>query len=267
MDKHYPTYGQSVILLLNIFLGGLVGALLIIPFFSLDTAIGRSLIYTIAMLATVALGLVIRRNRVLPASAFPWMIILISILTIVSAHIILEPLQALFPPPDFLIKMTRDVREHPYINFFTIVVAAPILEEILFRGIILDGFLKNYKPFNAILVSGFLFALIHGNLIQGIGALALGAFFGWIYWKTNSIAPSIILHAVNNCLGFMSVLYISEENLNKTFQEMLNNNTLYVIYYLVSIFAASVSVFLLHKKYLSLSPKESQLEIIPESKV
>ncbi len=206
MASHYPTYRQSIGLMLMMFLATLVSALvIIIPFFSQTDGIGLSLTYIVSLLLTIAFAFNIRKNWQLTTNPFPYAIIPISVVIILSYQILLEPLQTFMPTSDFLLQMEKGIKEQPYSYFIMIAVAAPILEEILFRGVILDGFLKNYKPLHAILASAFIFAIIHGNLIQGLSALVAGTLFGWIYWKTKSILPSIILHAINNSISFFRI--------------------------------------------------------------
>ncbi len=80
-----------------------------------------------------------------------------------------------------------------------LVVIAPIAEEIVFRGLIL----KTLSPFGrkyAIMLSALLFALMHKNIPQAVGAFAIGIVFAIVDTKANSIVPSIIMHSLNNVL-------------------------------------------------------------------
>ena len=80
-------------------------------------------------------------------------------------------------------------------------IFAPIGEEIGFRGIILGGLLKTRcRPWIAILISALIFALFHGFGAQFVTALLFGILVGWLYWRTGSIIPGIIIHMVNNSL-------------------------------------------------------------------
>ncbi len=85
-------------------------------------------------------------------------------------------------------------------------VVAPLAEEMLFRGIFLRGFLRNYKPFNAILLSAFLFAVIHFNIYQAVGAYIMGTLLGWLYTVTRSLWPCVLTHALLNIFS-MSAYY------------------------------------------------------------
>ncbi len=77
-------------------------------------------------------------------------------------------------------------------------ILAPLFEEIIFRGIILRGFLVNYSPKFAIIVSAVLFGLVHGKPIQIIIALLTGLFLGWIYYKTKSLGTVMAMHFMAN---------------------------------------------------------------------
>lgn len=92
--------------------------------------------------------------------------------------------------------------------FIGAIVLSPILEEIIFRRIILKGFLINYTPKKAILFSAIIFGTFHGEPLQIINAFIIGLFFGWIYYKTKSIGITIILHLTANLSVFiLSLLY------------------------------------------------------------
>jgi membrane protease YdiL (CAAX protease family) len=77
-------------------------------------------------------------------------------------------------------------------------VGAPVLEEMLFRGIMLRGFLRRYSRGFSILWSAALFAIAHLNLYQVSTALALGIMAGWLYERCRSLWPCILLHAAYN---------------------------------------------------------------------
>ncbi|MFV8379867.1 CPBP family intramembrane glutamic endopeptidase [Flavobacterium sp. LB3R33] len=84
------------------------------------------------------------------------------------------------------------------------ILFAPILEEIIFRGIILKGLLTRYTPKYAIIFSSIIFGLIHGRPMQMWGALLIGLIFGWIYYKTKSIATTILLHSFVNFISLIN---------------------------------------------------------------
>lgn len=84
-------------------------------------------------------------------------------------------------------------------------IVGPLVEEIGFRGVLLGGLLKTRcRPWLAILISAFLFGLIHGP-VGFIGAMPFGIMLGWLYWRTSTIIPGIIIHIVNNTLSFIDL--------------------------------------------------------------
>jgi uncharacterized protein len=79
-----------------------------------------------------------------------------------------------------------------------ICVLAPVIEEMLFRGLILRGFLARYPRWPAIVVSALLFGASHLNLYQFVLASFSGIVLGWLYERTRSLIPCIALHAAYN---------------------------------------------------------------------
>ncbi len=120
------------------------------------------------------------------------------------------PVAELIPISDFMKRLFSDVRGHYGIyHFIAMVIAAPILEELICRGIILDGLLKKYSPTKAIVISSIIFGLIHLNPWQFITALFGGLFMGWVYYRTRNLLLPITIHASINLFGFVSSQYIS----------------------------------------------------------
>ncbi len=133
-------------------------------------------------------------------------VILLAITTIAISTGFIQPVSSIIPIPDFVKELLEGMFGQAGIfSFITIVIAAPILEEFIFRGIVLDGFLKRYSPLKSILMSSFLFGLIHLNPWQFIAAMVIGIFMGWVYYRTRKLSYTIIIHAVNNGFAFLLV--------------------------------------------------------------
>ena len=91
-----------------------------------------------------------------------------------------------------------------WVTFLGLVVLAPITEEFLFRGVILQGFLRNYGRRKAIIVSALLFALFHLNPWQFPVAFLSGVVLGWWLAVTGSLLPCLFGHALANSLTLLT---------------------------------------------------------------
>lgn len=110
------------------------------------------------------------------------------------------------PPSNFdLSWLYLDPGINPAALFFLLVLVAPITEELLFRGLILRGFLKRYSKGKAVLLSALLFALFHVNPWQMIGAFVIGSILGWWFVRTGSLLPCIIGHAAYNLVPLLAL--------------------------------------------------------------
>lgn len=123
--------------------------------------------------------------------------------------------------------------------FFLMVIVTPIIEEILYRGIILNLFLKKYSVKISLIVSSLIFAFIHLRFI-GFGYLFLdGLLLGFAYYKTKSLFTSILLHFLRNLMAVTTSNQYIELN-NTTFPK-------YFLYTVVLLTAAFIVLKSLNK--------------------
>lgn len=87
-----------------------------------------------------------------------------------------------------------------WIILLYMVILAPILEELIFRKLIVDRAVR-YGQGVAIVVSGLMFGLFHGNLNQFVYATTLGMFLAFLYVKTGDVRVTIGVHMVVNFFG------------------------------------------------------------------
>ena len=83
------------------------------------------------------------------------------------------------------------------ITVFVMVVGAPVVEELLFRGIILQRLAHKWGTATAVVASSMLFALLHA---EWIGHFATGAALALIYIRTRSLWMGMITHGAYNAL-------------------------------------------------------------------
>jgi len=166
---------------------------------------------------------------------------------IISLSILLDGIINLFPESEMLKRMMEEI-EFNVPGFIMLAIAAPVFEELIFRGIILKKFLEKYNPTVAIVASAFLFGLVHYNLPQFVAAFVVGIVLGWVFWKTQSIWPGIFLHFVNNSLSF----YLAKkfESVNVTVRDIIGNNVYYISLIIICVLVC-YTVYLVLDKYFN----------------
>ena len=91
-------------------------------------------------------------------------------------------------------------------GYVAVGILAPLAEEVVFRGAILRtllGIMSKKNHWVAIMISAAIFGAVHANLAQFINALLMGLLLGWMYYRTGSLVPGILLHWVNNTMAYV----------------------------------------------------------------
>ena len=114
-----------------------------------------------------------------------------------------------------------DMSRNPF-GVLSIALLAPILEELLFRGAI-QGRLQEagLHPWHAILISSFIFGVVHMNPAQIPFAFLLGAMFGWLYYRTRSLLPGIIGHVLNNSIAAVNMILYGDATIEDQIENPL----------------------------------------------
>ncbi|HEY8179345.1 MAG TPA: type II CAAX endopeptidase family protein [Candidatus Limnocylindria bacterium] len=86
----------------------------------------------------------------------------------------------------------------PIVLAIALVVVAPVAEEIFFRGIVFNAWLREFGVRRAIIGSAALFALIHGSIFVMPAIFALGIALALLYQRTGSLPASMAMHATFN---------------------------------------------------------------------
>lgn len=89
-----------------------------------------------------------------------------------------------------------------------ICIIAPVAEEMAFReGIVREMLKGGYAPWTAIATSAVLFGCVHGNPLQALPAVVLGAVLGWFYTRTGNLRLCLPAHILNNTLACIELRY------------------------------------------------------------
>lgn len=112
--------------------------------------------------------------------------------------------------PDDMSGTLKEIIGSDY-GYFIICIFAPVVEEVIFRGAVLRALLSAFnRHWYAIAVSALVFAVAHLNLAQMPHAFITGLLLGWIYYRTGSVLPGILLHWINNTAAFVMVRLFPE---------------------------------------------------------
>ena len=98
-------------------------------------------------------------------------------------------------------------------------VIGPILEELVFRGVLLEG-LRKYGNKFGIIMSAVMFGLFHQRFEQCIPAIAIGLVFAFMAVRSGSLIPSILVHILNNSMS--AVLMIMMSNMDTSVLEKMD---------------------------------------------
>ncbi len=88
-------------------------------------------------------------------------------------------------------------------------VVAPFVEEMFFRGFLFQGFRQKYGWVNGLLLSSAIFAAAHLDLAALIPTFILGCLLAYLYQRTNSLWPGIILHFLVNAFGLVGAYFLT----------------------------------------------------------
>lgn len=142
--------------------------------------------------------------------------------------------------------ISGDVLDAPFlVMLFIIGIFGPFSEELVFRGIVYQGYRKSGTVFYAMLLSALLFSLMHMNFNQAAYAFVIGVMVALLVEATGSLWSSVIFHMVFNsqqvCLMYLYDAVSFGENELEQAQEMLTKDVLLIMISLWLMFAAAAT--------------------------
>ena len=96
-----------------------------------------------------------------------------------------------------------------WVNLLTTVIMAPVVEELFFRKMVMDRLL-GYGQKAAIIMSGIMFGMAHGNFSQFFYAFGIGILWAYVYAKTGKVRYTIGFHMLFNLLGGVITVELSK---------------------------------------------------------
>ncbi|MDB5102918.1 MAG: hypothetical protein JWP91_607 [Fibrobacteres bacterium] len=136
----------------------------------------------------------------------PWKMISLALLTAVGIQFYFEAVERLgVPMLDYFEKSDVGTFKALWV-FISAVLLAPVFEEIYFRGYLFQKFRLVLKPKENVLLQGLVFGIIHLSPATYISHTMLGILFGYFRYRTKSLLPGILCHALWN-LSVLGVEY------------------------------------------------------------
>ena len=100
--------------------------------------------------------------------------------------------------------------KNPFWFFLVGAILAPLVEEIFFRGFLFQGLRARYGWVSGMLISSGIFAVAHLDPVSLIPTFILGSLLAYLYHRSNSVWPGVILHMTVNTFGLISVYVLTQ---------------------------------------------------------
>ena len=150
-------------------------------------------------------------------------VILGGLIWLISVQVVVEPISLYLP-------VAESAAGQGFWAIITAVLFAPVFEEFIFRGLVLESMLRRHRRLISVIVSSMLFAIVHFQPSVMFSAFVSGLVLGTIYLHTNSIFSTIFLHAINNAIAF-SLITLNIEDYS--YCQVLGGGRLYYIVYAI----------------------------------
>lgn len=212
-DEAFPSPAQAVLLVIGLYLAEYFAGAALYDFrgilrldanelTALSILLGNALAFTVAMhLARLDYARLFHDGSSSVAATLLLLGPLVAALVpglLVAVGVLMDVLEALAPLSRWEEAMFRRFSSGSLPVVVAVCILAPVLEEMLFRGLVLRSFLQRFPRWPAIFLSAILFGAAHLNIYQFVAAFFLGLFLGWLYERTRSLLPCIALHGIYN---------------------------------------------------------------------
>lgn len=237
-----------------------------------DTEFTRFVAYVSSFVLTIAYCMAVRRIWNLSVPTFNRQNRVINPRLIVSGVVVMIAVSILLSPiidsmPAEYIDTVNSYIQGGFWPMLTTVVAAPLLEEYLFRGIIQKTITTQLGPLMGIIIGSLIFGIIHIVPQQVVYATCMGLILGSIYYLTGSLLSAITIHFVNN--GLTALLYMIFGQTTGLEKEFLGDGTLWSMVYIVAVLIVSIAtlyvVLEIRKREARTTPKQLPKEPSKES--
>lgn len=135
-----------------------------------------------------------------------------------------------------------------------------IFEELIFRGVLLNGLRDGLGDVLALFMSAFLFAIMHGSIQQFVYPLILGIVLGWIAMRTGSTFSSMLVHFLNNTIAVVINYFTIRNELDMS----IGYNAWQWVLAVALVLVAAAIIYLIERFYFKHKNQEKQAETIDD---
>ncbi|MCK7558856.1 CPBP family glutamic-type intramembrane protease [Chitinophaga sedimenti] len=162
-----------------------------------------------------------------------------------AMFVLRDILLKLLPVPSFLAVSFATVQADNVLSIMGSALLLPVLEEVLFRGIVLNGLVKKHPPAYALLQSSLIYAVATLNPAYMLPKFLLGLLCGLFYLRTHrGLYASILIHLVYN-IGVVSLLAFGQHGL----AEAVDSEFLYFVLVVTACMLLPPGYYLLQRVY------------------
>lgn len=153
--------------------------------------------------------------------------------------------------PDIFSSVSNDIDNQlqpfeTFLSFITVIILAPFVEELFFRGMLLNKWRNKFGLFKGILLTSLIFALIHP--FNFFAAFLTSILYSLLYVKTKKIYVPILAHAIGNLLAFIPSFLIKPQAVNAN--ENISTTLIDIgVMFGLTIFTLSISTYGLYRMY------------------
>lgn len=143
-----------------------------------------------------------------------------------------------------------------YIELAVTVLLAPLIEELIFRGMVYRRIARYWNKNIALLASAVLFGIYHGNVVQGVYAFLLGLILAYLYEKFGTIKAPILAHGFANLVS----VALTETSVFNYFFDSKNHRAVYLAVTFVTIILTFLFVFFFERYDSTIKENTNELK-------
>ncbi len=178
-------------------------------------------------------------------------ILLWGFVMLLAIAVVVEPVMQLLP------EVAAPTGRGVYM-LLALLVIAPIFEELLCRGVILEAIRRKHGGFIACVLSSLIFGVMHLEPQAVLNAFMIGMLLGYLYIRTNSIFAPMLIHLFNNVIAYLFLVFGLS---GTTLHSLIKSDTIYNMIYAVSVGVVILSIIAISQQIIYLDKKKAAAKL------